>query len=118
MKRFALLWVVLVALLSADSGIYQKKKFSLDASTWTPIITPINCNAVGIKNGTGASILLRTDASDSNTEDSLPDGSFEVIDAATYRPSGSRDSRFVAGDVIVYAQMSAGTGTIVVNFLK
>lgn len=116
--RLKLLVVMLLGFLSGAPGIYQKKQFALDASTWTPIITVMPCNAIGIKNSSTVDMLIRTDSADATTEDTLPASQIEVVGNLFPQPQGGRATRFSDNHTVLYMKMSTGTGTAIATFLR
>jgi len=101
-------------------GGYFKKRFPIDATNWTPIIAPMDCDMFWLKNvGAGTVTLLRTNASDPNTEDPLQTG-FQEACTAIHLAKGPTEStwRFPKDSVILYAKADTGTGPLVVTFIQ
>jgi len=46
---------------------YVKKKIAVDTVSWTPIVAPIDCMGVGVKNSVAVDMKIRTDSADPNT---------------------------------------------------
>ncbi|MGH9680562.1 MAG: hypothetical protein ACRD4Y_11490 [Candidatus Acidiferrales bacterium] len=105
----------------ASNPNYVKKQLTVDTVSWTPIVAPIDCNGVGIKNSAPVDLLIRTDSADATTEDTIPAGSIETISAPRHA-GGVLDAgsgmRFYAGDTIAYLQAASGTGPAMVTFVK
>lgn len=92
-----------------------RKHFTADSVSWTPIIAPIDCNGIIIKNLDDADVKLRSDAADPATEDTLPTGFTEaIVMTAAHQRS---DPRFESGDVVSYVQATDLTADFVVTFI-
>jgi len=101
-------------------GGYLKKRFPIDATNWTPIIAPYDCDMFWLKNiGAGSVTLLRTDKDDSATEDTLQTG-YQESCTAIHLAKGPTESawRFPKDAVILYAKADSGTGPLVVTFIQ
>lgn len=101
---------------------YAKKKYSLDAVAWTPITAPFDCNSITLRNQSATiDVKLRTDQSDSDTEDTLPPGNQEVIQAdlgPRYLQHGGFQARYATGAVICYAQAASSTADLLATFIS
>ena len=106
----------------ASNPNYVKKQIAIDSVSWTPIIAPIDCMGLGIKNSVSVDLRIRTDANDPATQDTISAGAQDGIMVA--KPSGgvlasSMDFvRFKAGDTIAYLQAVSGTGPALVTFVR
>ena len=88
------------------------KVLTVDPVSWTPVSIPFDCTSLVIKNANGSnSLKIRTNSSDSTTEDSLAAGAEQAIALPFHR------YRFKAGSQPVFLQSSAGTGPAVLKFL-
>jgi hypothetical protein len=98
----------------ADANKYFLiRHFPLTTTEWTPIVvpTPCNCSQVVLENGDAAnSQLIRTDPADANTQKTLQ-ASLEL------RVTGLATC-FNGGDILCYAQASAGVGPIIASFIR
>ncbi|MGA2481719.1 MAG: hypothetical protein ABSF92_01210 [Candidatus Acidiferrales bacterium] len=100
---------------------YVKKKIAVDTVSWTPIVAPIDCMGVGVKNSVAVDMKIRTDSADPNTEDLIPAGNQDGVVVSRYgdNPSDARSGpRFFAGETIAYLQAASGTGPALVTFVK
>ncbi len=100
---------------------YVKKQIAVDAVSWTPIIAPIDCMGVGIKNSVSVDLRVRTDSADPATQDLVPSGNQDGIMVARHSGNVQDDSgpaRFRAGDTIAYLQALSGTGPALVTFVR
>jgi hypothetical protein len=98
-----------------------KKKIAVDTVSWTPIVAPIDCMGVGVKNSVAVDMKIRTDSADPNTEDLIPAGNQDGVVVSRYgdNPSDARSGpRFFAGETIAYLQAASGTGPALVTFVK
>ncbi|MGH9776555.1 MAG: hypothetical protein ACRD50_16610 [Candidatus Acidiferrales bacterium] len=104
----------------ASNPSYVKKQIAVDTVSWTPLIAPIDCMGVGIKNSVSVNLLIRTDASDATTQDTIPAGNQEGLMVSRH-PGPIHDSqigpRFRAGDTICFLQASSGTGPVLATFV-
>jgi hypothetical protein len=101
---------------------FIKKQFSVDTVSWTPIVAPIDCMGVMLKNSNiGAGVKTRTDSADPATQDYIPAGFSESVTVSrhgdTVRDAGS-GARFLAGDTLIYCQADSGTGPVVATFVR
>ncbi len=66
---------------------------------WVPIVTPIDCSRIVLRNGDGTNVArLRTDPTDPTTEDSIPASSeftIQITAVNTYVKSGTTIVFFV-----------------------
>jgi len=99
---------------------YVKKQFALDATSWTPIIAPVDCDMFWFKNiGDGLVTLLRTNVGDPTTEDRLYAGYQETLSFPWQATTPTQPPRrFPVGSVIVYAKPDTGVGPLVVTFVQ
>ncbi len=105
----------------ASNPNYVKKQISIDSVGWTPIVAPIDCMGVGIKNSAPTNLLIRTDAGDPATQDLIPAGNQEGIIVGRGTLQGAVHAavgpRFLAGATIAYLQAASGTGPALVTFV-
>ena len=100
---------------------YVKKQVALDTVSWTPIVAPIDCMGVAIKNSVLVDLRIRTDSGDATTQDLIPAGSVESVLSPRHGASlhdGSFGARFCAGDTIAYLQAVSGTGPALMTFVR
>jgi hypothetical protein len=100
---------------------YVKKQTSVDTVSWTPIVAPIDCMGVGIKNSVSVDLRIRTDSADPATQDLIPAGNQDGIMVPRHggMPSDvGRGVRFLAGETIAYLQAISGTGPALVTFVR
>lgn len=100
---------------------YVKKRIAIDPVSWTPIVAPIDCMGVGIKNTAPADMKVRTDSGDANTEDLIPAGNQDGVMVSRYgdTPADARSGpRFFAGETVAFLQAVSGTGPALVTFVK
>jgi len=100
---------------------FVKKQIALDTVSWTPVVAPVDCMAVSIKNSVSVDMYIRTDSADATTQDTIGAGSIETI--APPRHSGNlQDSgsgtRFYAGDTIAFLQVASGTGPALLTYVR
>jgi hypothetical protein len=80
----------------------------------TPIVCPIPCTQVVIENADGTNAqAVRTDPTDPDTEKGLP-ASLEL----TIRASSSGDPVFQTGETVCRVAPAAGSGPVVVTFIR
>ena len=93
---------------------FQIQNLAIDTSSWTAVVTPIACTSIDIQqtDGTNA-IKVRTTASDSNTEKSIPVGS-----SLNLPTSAGGATPWEAGVTVCYLQAAAGVGPVVIEFLR
>ncbi len=90
-----------------------KKRIDIDSTDWTPIAPLAACNGLALRNTTGVDVKIRTDANDASTEDVLNPGAQEEV-RATPDHRGPVYA-FSPNVPVFYAQMTVGTGTIVLT---
>ena len=90
---------------------YAIRHVALDASSWTPVNTPINCNCFAIR--PNADIKIRTDQGDAGTEDAILAGVQQYVLA----PWIYTGARFPKGTVFAWLQSSSGPAVAVVTFV-
>jgi hypothetical protein len=102
----------------ATPPVYSKLKLTLDASVWTPIVVPFDCNYINIRNIdiNGVDILIRSDSTDSTTEDSIAAGSQETI-SAQFVPDANV-FRFNRDTIVCYLKSSSGSVATVLTFVR
>lgn len=102
---------------------FQIVTFNVDSSAWTPVVSPIACDNVGIKNSSGDVLLISTDTEDDGAQDEIPIGGQELIvsgrRAAVHwnNPGMERAFRFEVGDVVCWLQSKTGSNVAKVRFL-
>lgn len=100
---------------------YVKKQVTIDTVSWTPVMAPIDCMGVGIKNSVSADLRVRTDSADPATQDTIPAGNQDSIMVSRHAGNVQDDSgpsRFRAGDTIAFLQALSGTGPALVTFVR
>jgi hypothetical protein len=100
---------------------YVKKQIALDTVSWTPVVAPVDCMAVSLKNSAAVDMFIRTDSGDATTQDTISAGSIETVAAPRHSGSmqdGGSGTRFYAGDTIAYLQVASGTGPALLTFVR
>jgi len=100
---------------------YRKMQISVDTVSWTPVVAPMDCVGVAIKNSQLVNLSMRTDSGDATTQDTIPAGSQEGITAPRHGSNpqdAGTGARFLAGDTIAYLQAASGTGPVIVTFVR
>ncbi|MGO9640352.1 MAG: hypothetical protein ACLP1Y_03470 [Candidatus Acidiferrales bacterium] len=100
---------------------YRKMQISVDTVSWTPVVAPIDCVGVAIKNSQLVNLSVRTDSGDATTQDTIPAGSQEGITAPRHGSNpqdAGTGARFLAGATIAYLQAASGTGPVIVTFVR
>lgn len=92
------------------SGVFAIRAVALDSTDWTPIVCPIACNTWAVR--ADAPILVRTDAADPTTQDSLGAGAQMMVTATKNTPG----VRFGQGETFLFAQAQSGTTTLHASF--
>jgi hypothetical protein len=101
----------------AESLLYDKKRFSADSATWTPINVPITCSTFVLRNLSAVDVKIRTRVADPNTEDVLPPGSQEIVTGAPRGLGVSINPRFPVGSTVLFAQSASGVANLIGTFL-
>jgi hypothetical protein len=100
---------------------YRKMQITVDTVSWTPIVAPIDCIGIAIKNSQLVNLYVRTDSGDATTQDTIPAGAQDGI-LAPRHGSNPQDAgtgaRFLSGDTIAYLQAASGTGPAIVTFVR
>ncbi|HYA97298.1 MAG TPA: hypothetical protein VEH49_04320 [Methylomirabilota bacterium] len=99
---------------------YVKKQIAIDTVSWTPVVAPIDCMGVAIKNAAAADMKIRTDSGDPATQDTIPAGNQDGIMVGRFgdTPSTSRSGpRFFSGETVAYLQAVSGTGPALATFV-
>lgn len=92
------------------------RQFTVDNTTWTRIVVPVDCSAVTLADAAGAAaIKLRSTDTDATTEKSVAAAAQPY--SITSQPVGSARSIYAAGQTAVFAQAAAGTITVVATFV-
>jgi hypothetical protein len=105
----------------ASNPNYVKKQIAIDAVSWTPIVAPIDCMGVGIKNSVSVDLRIRTDSADATTQDTIAAGNQDGIMVSRHGGNpqdGAHAMRFMAGDTIAFLQAVSGTGPALVTFVR
>ncbi len=100
---------------------YVKKQIAIDNVSWTPVVAPIDCQGVGIKNSVAVDLKVRTDSADPTTQDIIPAGNQEGVMIARTLGNVQFDlasQRFRAGDTICFLQAASGTGPALATFVR
>ena len=100
---------------------YVKRQIAIDSISWTPVVAPIDCQGVGIKNSVAVDVKIRTDSGDPATQDTIPAGSQEGVMVSRSQGSVQFDlapQRFRAGDTICFLQAASGTGPALATFVR
>jgi hypothetical protein len=100
------------------SQVFAKKKVNLNSTQWTAIAPPFDCNYISIKNADSTvDVVIRTDASDSNTEDVIASGAIETV-SSSFNPD-SLFTRFKEGSVVCYVKAASGSSLdIILTFVR
>lgn len=95
--------------------VFVKQRLELDSITWIPILPPMDCNSIRIKNTDfGIPVKIRTDKDDGDTEDEiLPTGQEPVSD--TFNLPWSR---FGAALPAAYLQAASGAPVVVITYVR
>ena len=100
---------------------YVKKQIAVDTVSWTPVVAPIDCQGVGVKNTVAVDLKVRTDSADPTTQDTIPAGNQEGVVVAHDQGNVQFDvasQRFRAGDTICFLQAASGTGPALATFVR
>lgn len=90
---------------------YQTKRFTINSSTFTNIVAPIECATLIITNSeSGVAMTVRSDPADSETEKTLPADAEGEIRASL--------SCFAAGATVCAIKAASGTGPAIVSFVR
>jgi hypothetical protein len=91
---------------------FQILVLNINTTTWTPITVPFDCTSLAIKNRDLSNpVLMRTNASDASTQDTLAPGAEQSLAVPFHR------YRFANGSQPIWLQATAGTGPVVLKFL-
>ena len=82
------------------------------SSEWLPVMVPISCNYVGMRNRGAVLVWLSSDPSDPDSLDDLQPGAQSVISAPA--PNGPR---FTQGTIVIYLKADTGTGKVSFQFI-
>ena len=94
--------------------VYSINTVPLDTVTWTPISAAFNAQAVILWNNTGATIKLRSNASDPTTEKPLYPSVQQIIQPGILQ----NIPRFPKGLPFLWAQATSGTGPLTVDSMQ
>lgn len=85
--------------------------------TWVELTCPALCNYVEIVNQCTVDIKFRTNSSDATTEITIPANDSYIVHTPVYDYT-FRNTRFIIGNTMGYAQLSAsGSGNVVGVFI-
>lgn len=97
------------------NGAYQTATLTVDSVTWQPLVVPVDCDYVMVKNMSGIDCKFRTTEGDPLSEDTVPNFYQEIL-LAPFRQlhwgNRKRVTRFVVGDVFAYFQTVSGVITL------
>src|SRR5713226_1137782 len=100
---------------------YVKKQVAVDTVSWTAIVAPIDCMGFNLKNSVNIDLRTRSDSADPATQDLVPAGFNEGIIVSRHgdnvRDAGS-GTRFLAGETVIFCQVTSGTGPVLATFVK
>jgi hypothetical protein len=99
---------------------FQKRRYVV-AGDWVQIIAPISCNYVGLRHlGAAdgeeshvASVILRTDEDDPDTEDAMAPYAQDGV-TAMFRPVGYGGRRFEKGDCLASIKTGSNYPQVIV----
>jgi hypothetical protein len=99
---------------------YYKQVLAIDSVTWTPVIPNVpssiaGLNYLGIKNSSAFPILIRTNATDPSTEDTIYPGAIEVVASSPWANDGT--VRFLSGAATCYLQTTSGIANAIITGL-
>lgn len=104
---------------------WVKNRIDTTVNAWSPIVAPIECDYVDMRNAGSETqgqpdddIYVRTDVNNPGEEDTISVGFQDGIVAPYTGRASARSWRFSVGDVLGYAQAKSGTQRLVVTFLK
>lgn len=89
---------------------------AIDDVTWTAVAVTHDCDYLSLFNAGSASVKLRSDPNDADTEIRLASGAQQVV-VAPPRAYHYPDHRFHNGDAVLYAQSSTGVGQLQLQML-
>jgi hypothetical protein len=89
------------------AGVYQIVQIALPSGVWTAIAVPEFASYFSFKSQANNPIRIRTDYTNSATEDLLPGGYQEVF--STTPISSSPSSRWQPNTILFYAQPQSGS---------
>jgi hypothetical protein len=91
---------------------FQILVLNINTSTWTPVTIPFDCTSLALKNRDQSNaVLMRTNAADSGTQDTLAPGAEQSLAVPFHR------YRFPSGSQPIWLMATAGTGPVVLKFL-
>ena len=91
---------------------FEIQRINISPVSWTPVTVPFDCTSFLVKNCDPVNaIRLRTDSTNSATEDLLGPGMEQPVAMGFHR------YRFFAGSRPLWLQATAGTGPVVLKFL-
>ncbi|HVI10246.1 MAG TPA: hypothetical protein VND65_18290 [Candidatus Binatia bacterium] len=92
---------------------YAIRQLPVVPNSWTPVVVPINCFSFSVRCDQGA-IYICTDQADASTQDTLPQGAQECVDAVW---GGGGGCRFEVGSTVAYLKSAGGNLTAILKFV-
>ena len=99
--------------MTSTLSFYAKKRVAINTVTWTPIVAPINSSHFDLKNLDGTALLLRTDVNDPESEDELPPGFQEIVNAVPTM----RIPRWGINQTVLWVKAVSGVGPVMVTWV-
>jgi hypothetical protein len=96
---------------------YRIQTWQLTAGTWTPIAVPLDCNFFSVINKGETEVTIASNQDDPTTQDTLVPGAAEEALYGENENEIGTVSRFRNGDVLFYATVASGAGTLSGRFL-
>jgi len=88
---------------------YQKAQFAVNNSAWTPISVAYRISSWAIKSSSSTAFYIRTNQTDSTTQDTVAGSNQEVCSADQLV--------FAANEVLFYVQSTAANDTLILSYL-
>ncbi len=100
------------------NAYYVKSHFAITTTDWTAIVAPVDANYFALKNADGSALLLRTDMTDAQTEDTLSTGGQETVTSGPNLSFISQGTtRFPHGSTVIWVKATAGVGPVIVTWV-
>lgn len=96
------------------------RTLTIDAVTWTPLVPPVDCMAITMRND-ATDTRIRTDSANADSEDLILRGVRELPGSSLPRPQVARATygyRFAKGREEMFLQAADGTPDIKLYFMR
>lgn len=98
---------------------YAIRQLAVDTVSQTPVVCPIDCNQIFVKNSVAVDLKIRSDSGDGTRQDTIAAGVEEdIAGVRSAAPPDGGQARFLNGQTVGFLQAVSGTGPVILKFIR